>query len=193
MKSHTSTRKLVQFSLLLAIEIILGFTPLGFLKIPPISITFMHIPVIIGSIVMGPLYGSFLGGAFGIISLIQATTSGAAADILFNPAASDNPVASIVMAVLPRIILGLLPALLFSLLRKRIKSLSLAIGICSIVSTVVHSFLVLFALFLFFSAFPLITVLSTILTLNVGLEIAAAAIIVIPVCRALLHYNSTAK
>lgn len=192
MKAHSSTRKLVQFSLLLAIEIILGVTPLGFIMVPPVSITLMHIPVIIGSIVMGPMYGMLLGGSFGIISLLKAIFSAVSPiDLLFNPVASGNPVASVVMSVLPRIILGLLPALLFNLLNKKLKHRTITIGISAIASTVVHTLLVLLFLFLFFSAIPLITVLTTILTLNVGLEILVAAVIAIPVCRALLRLNSS--
>ncbi|MFV0353380.1 MAG: ECF transporter S component [Oscillospiraceae bacterium] len=192
MKAHSSTRKLVQFSLLLAIEIILGVTPLGFIMVPPVSITLMHIPVIIGSIVMGPMYGMLLGGSFGIISLLKAIFSAVSPiDLLFNPIVSGNPVASVVMSVLPRIILGLLPALLFNLLNKKLKHRTITIGISAIASTVVHTLLVLLFLFLFFSAIPLITVLTTILTLNVGLEILVAAVIAIPVCRALLRINSS--
>ena len=41
------TTRLTQLSLLVALLAVLGFTPLGFIMIPPVSITLMHIPVII--------------------------------------------------------------------------------------------------------------------------------------------------
>lgn len=43
------TMRLAQLAMLIAIQAILTFTPLGFIMIPPISITIMHIPVIIGA------------------------------------------------------------------------------------------------------------------------------------------------
>ena len=51
MKKNTLARtmRLAQLAMLIAIQAILTFTPLGFIMIPPISITIMHIPVIIGA------------------------------------------------------------------------------------------------------------------------------------------------
>ena len=47
-RTTNKTRALVQLSLLIALEAVMAFTPLGFIMIPPISITILHIPVIIG-------------------------------------------------------------------------------------------------------------------------------------------------
>ena len=69
------TTRLTQLSLLIALLAVLGFTPLGFIMIPPVSITLMHIPVIIGAILLGPLDGAILGGVFGCISLFKAVTT----------------------------------------------------------------------------------------------------------------------
>ncbi len=51
----------MQLALLTAIELIMAFTPLGYLKIGPVSITFMAIPVAVGAIVLGPISGAFFG------------------------------------------------------------------------------------------------------------------------------------
>ena len=72
-RTTAKTRNLVQLSLLIALEAVMAFTPLGFIMIPPISITILHIPVIIGAILMGPTYGGILGGAFGVLAMIKAT------------------------------------------------------------------------------------------------------------------------
>ena len=64
---------MVQLAFLLAIMVILTFTPLGFIMLPSGAITIMHIPVIIGAVTMGPLYGGILGGSFGLLSMIKAT------------------------------------------------------------------------------------------------------------------------
>ena len=65
------TRRLVQLAILVAIMLILAFTPLGYLKVGAIEITFMTIPVVIGAILLGPPAGAFLGGVFGLTSFIQ--------------------------------------------------------------------------------------------------------------------------
>ena len=130
-KSSGKTRELVQLSLLIALEAVLAFTPLGFIMIPPIAITILHIPVIIGAVLMGPAKGGILGGAFGILSMIKATFFAASpADILFSPFLSGVPVQSLVMCVLPRILLGVLAALLFRLL-KGITKETLAIALAA--------------------------------------------------------------
>lgn len=63
---------MVQMAILIAIMIILAFTPLGYLKFGLIEITLMVIPVAVGAIVLGPLCGAILGGVFGITSLFSA-------------------------------------------------------------------------------------------------------------------------
>ena len=58
-RTGSRVRTLTQFALLVAVELILGFTPLGLIMVPPVAITIMHIPVIICGVVMGPLLGRF--------------------------------------------------------------------------------------------------------------------------------------
>ena len=70
-KATEKTRRLVQMSILIAIMLILAFTPLGYLKVGAIDITFMTIPVVVGAILLGPASGAVLGGVFGLTSFIQ--------------------------------------------------------------------------------------------------------------------------
>ena len=57
---------------LAAISIMLSMTPLGFIPIGPTNATIMHIPVIIGAIVEGPLVGITVGFIFGATSFIKS-------------------------------------------------------------------------------------------------------------------------
>ena len=187
-KSSGKTRELVQLSLLVALEAVLAFTPLGFIMIPPISITIMHIPVIIGAILMGPTKGGILGGAFGLLAMVKATFFAASpADILFSPFLSGAPVQSLVMCVLPRILLGVFAALLFRLFRRLTKE-ALAIGLAAVLATVLHSLMVLGSMWLFFNAMPLRDVFVTIASLNCIVETIAAGVIGVAVCKPLLGY-----
>ena len=187
-KSSGKTRELVQLSLLIALEAVLAFTPLGFIMIPPISITILHIPVIIGAILMGPTKGGVLGGAFGLLAMVKATFFAASpADLLFSPFHSGAPIQSIVMCVLPRILLGVFAALLFRLFRRLTKEV-LAIGLAAILATILHSLMVLGSMWLFFNAMPLRDVFVTIASLNCIAETIAAGILATAVCRPILAY-----
>jgi len=75
------------------LSIALSMTPIGYIPIPflGISATTMHIPVIIGAILGGPVIGTFVGIIFGISSLLRATT----------PFFADPRV-----AILPRLFIG---------------------------------------------------------------------------------------
>ena len=75
-KSHDKTRKLVSAGMLSAISIILGMTPLGIIPIGPLSATTMHLPVIIGAVLEGPVVGLIIGAIFGGFSLYQAASGG---------------------------------------------------------------------------------------------------------------------
>lgn len=189
MKTTLKVRRMVQFSMLLTIELILGFTPIGLIMIPPVAITLLHIPVIICGIVMGPLFGGGLGLVFGLISMLKAVTAAVSPiDLLFNPVASGNALASVVMCLVPRILLGVFSALLFKGFQKLFKKRLLATGFSAVLATVLHTLMVLGCLFLFFDQNFLLLVLGTILTLNGGLEIALAALVALPVSTALLKH-----
>lgn len=183
------TRKLVQLSLLIALEAVMAFTPLGFIMIPPISITILHIPVIIGAILMGPTCGGILGGAFGVLSMIKATFFAASpADLLFSPFLSGAPVQSLVMCIVPRILLGVFAALLYRLFKGLFEKDVPALAVSCILATLLHSLMVLGSMWLFFSAMPLRDVFITIASLNCIVEMLAAGVVGTAVCKPLMAY-----
>lgn len=182
-------RHLTQLSLLIALLAVLALTPLGFIMIPPVAITIMHIPVIIGAVLLGPLDGAILGGAFGVMSMLKATFAAASpVDIMFSPFISGKPLQSLIMCVVPRILLGIIAALVFRAFCKAGKDGAMAMGISAGIAALCHSLLVLGCLWLFFSAMPLREVFLTIATLNGVLELAAAILVTAAVCRPLRKY-----
>ena len=100
---------MVQIALLAAIVIIMAFTPLGYLRMPGLEITFIVVPVAVGAVVLGPLAGAILGGVFGATSFIQCFGMSPFGTALF----SINPVATFVVCVIPRILEGWLSGLIF--------------------------------------------------------------------------------
>ena len=58
----------------------LGYIPLGFM-----NATIIHVPVIIGAIILGPKYGAYLGLVFGVTSLVKATITPGVTSFVFSP------------------------------------------------------------------------------------------------------------
>ena len=72
-KRKKDTRWLASVALMMAVVILLASTPLGMIQLPVVKATTVHIPVILGAILLGPLAGSILGGVFGICSMVSNT------------------------------------------------------------------------------------------------------------------------
>jgi len=108
---NTKVRKIVIAGVMGGLSIILSVTPLGFLPMPTgVSLTTMHIPVIIGAVLEGPVVGVVIGFIFGVFSLLRAAIAPQGpADVWFV-----NPLVSIV----PRLFIGLAAWLIYRALRK---------------------------------------------------------------------------
>ena len=62
MKNRTNTRWLTQLALLVAVLLVMNYTPLGYLQVGPLSMSLLTIPVAIGAMTLGPVAGAILGG-----------------------------------------------------------------------------------------------------------------------------------
>ena len=100
---NTQRQRIIQMTtlaLLIALIGLMTFTPnFGYIQTGLFSITTIHIPVIIGSAILGPLGGLVLGLTWGITSYLYALTLGTIEAMIFL-----NPMVSIV----PRILVGLI-------------------------------------------------------------------------------------
>jgi uncharacterized membrane protein len=93
------TRKIVITGVLGAISALLGWTHWGFIPwFAGTSLTILHVPVIIGAVLEGPVVGAAIGLIFGLFSMLQAAIapSGPGDTIFTNP----------LVAVLPRLFIG---------------------------------------------------------------------------------------
>ena len=89
-KSKKDTRWMVSVALMAAIVILLANTPLGLIQLPIIKATTVHIPVIIGAVLLGPSAGAILGGVFGICSMISNTTAPTLLSFAFSPFLAED-------------------------------------------------------------------------------------------------------
>ena len=128
---HTQTRaqrtrqvqSLAILAMFTAIIFLLTFTPLGLIDLPVIKATVLHVPVIIGSILLGPKKGAFLGGMFGLASLLKNTLVPGLSSFVFTPLIPapgldrGSPWALFICFV-PRILVGVTPWLVYALFRR---------------------------------------------------------------------------
>ncbi|MBO7710471.1 MAG: ECF transporter S component [Lachnospiraceae bacterium] len=99
MNTTKDTRYMVTLALMAAIVILLANTPLGMIQLPVIKATTVHIPVIIGAVLLGPAAGAFLGGVFGICSMISNTQAPTLLSFAFSPFLSTTGFAGVVKAL----------------------------------------------------------------------------------------------
>ena len=98
-KVKKDTRWLTSVALMAAVVILLANTPLGMIQLPIIKATTVHIPVILGAILLGPMAGAILGAVFGVCSLISNTVTPTLLSFAFSPFMSMTGISGAVKAV----------------------------------------------------------------------------------------------
>ncbi len=141
------TFRLAFLGLLTAIMFIMAFTPLGYLKTPVLSITFMTVPVIIAAVLLSPVDSAIVGGIFGLTSFIQAV-SGASA--LTGALFQLNPWLTAILCFVPRILEGWLGGLVFRALRKIDKTKLISYAVTSLAVPLMNTLFFMSTLFLLF-------------------------------------------
>ncbi|MEG0372223.1 MAG: ECF transporter S component [Clostridium sp.] len=139
-KNNFTVRKMVIAAMFSSISIFLGITRLGFINIPPVSATIMHIPVIIAAIIEGPIVGAIVGFIFGVFSMYQAITTPTITSFIFL-----NPI----IAILPRVLIGFTSYYAYAFLSKGYNRLGISMG--AIIGTASNTFLVLSITYLFYA------------------------------------------
>lgn len=144
--SKKDTRWMVSVALMAAIVILLANTPLGMIQLPVIKATTVHIPVIIGAILLGPAAGAILGGVFGICSMISNTTAPNLLSFAFSPfLAGDLPgiLKALWISTGCRILIGVIAGWLWIGLKKVKMNTWLALPITGFVGSMVNTVFVL--------------------------------------------------
>lgn len=143
-----STGDLVKLSLFSSIIFVLGSTPFGFIPIGAFKIVTIHIPVIIGSIILGARKGAILGFIFGLTSFIMSSLQPTTMSYFFTPFLSGN-LLSLVVCFVPRILVGVLPAIIFNFCRKFI-NLNVSLILTGLLGSLVNTFFVITFICVFF-------------------------------------------
>ena len=154
----------------------------------PIQPTLVHIPVIIGSIVLGWRKGAFLGFVMGLISFLNSTLAPIPTSFLFSPFVPHGNIWSLFIAFIPRIIVGILPFFIFHLIKNRWGA-----GIAGFAGSAINTILVLSSAFIFFNDqlnMTFKTLVATIITTNSIVEAVTATILCTSLVPILLKFRN---
>lgn len=137
-KNHSTQKTLIlaQVGVLSALITVMTFIPyLGYISYGGLSITLLHIPVIIGAVVLGPKIGALLGGVWGITCIMKAVLAPPTPleGIIFR-----NPI----IALIPRILVGLVAGGIFALIAGSINKKTLSEKTVKILSALTNTLLV---------------------------------------------------
>ena len=138
MEKKINVRYLTELSLLTAIVLIMAYTPLGYLKTPwGVEITFIVIPVAVGSLILGPKAGAFLGLVFGLTSFAQCFGASPLGAVLLQ----ENPLGTFFCCVVNRVIVGAAPGLLYLLFKRVSRLRDFGLALCCFLTPALNTVL----------------------------------------------------
>lgn len=189
------TYQIAILGMLTAIVLIQNFVPVvGYIPIPPINPTIIHITVIIAALTLGYKNGMILGLVWGVACIIRAfTTPTSPLDILFF----TNPI----IAIIPRILVGFVAGYVYQLLKKTKLLDSISMIISAILASLTNTIFVLLFIYLFYrveyASFlnvdqgKLIGIMGIVIVTSGVAEAVAAGIIAPIVAKALKQFVPT--
>ena len=201
---NEKTRRIVVTALLVAICLLLGLTPIGYIPIGAIEITLLCIPVIIGTVTEGLGVGLILGFFFGLTSFLQIFIKPTPfSQFLFTLSAWKT----VVIIFAPRMIVPVITWLSFKALAGKTRTRQrVATGIAAFAGSITNTVLFLGGMYLIFlpevdqmaQAFGtspnlLLGVIAGIGALNGLPEAAAAVLLCVPIIWALQRLTKTGK
>lgn len=149
------TRWMVSVALMAAIVIVLANTPLGMIQLPIIKATTVHIPVIIGAILLGPSAGAILGAVFGICSLISNTMAPTLLSFAFSPFMSTSGIPGAIKAIWIsvgcRMLIGIAAGWLWTALEKLKVNQLVALPVAGFVGSMVNTITVMGSIYFLFA------------------------------------------
>lgn len=136
--------------MLICLELLFAITPLGYIPVGGIRATTMHLPVILAAVLFGYRCGALLGLVFGITSILINTFQPTPFSFIFSPFYSLGAVTgglpSLLIALLPRIMIGVNAAFVF----KHCKNQTAGLALSGVIGSFTSTILVLLGIYIFF-------------------------------------------
>ena len=201
------TRYMATLAMLCGLLLVMGMTGIGFIPLPVIKATTMHIPVILGAILLGPGAGATLGAVFGLCSIWANTTTPGLLSFAFSPFMSTDGLIgaakSLWIALGCRILFGLIAGVIWKIVKKIAKQDYVALPVTAVISTLCHTILVMGSIYLLLAqqyAEAKNVAISAVFGLVMGTvtasgipEAIVAAILVTVIGKALIHLLARMK
>lgn len=201
------TRYMATLAMLCAVLLVMGITGIGFIPLPVIKATTMHIPVILGAVLLGPGAGAALGAVFGLCSIWVNTTTPGLLSFAFSPFMSTEGLSGVVksiwIALGCRILFGLVAGWLWNLIKKLGAKDYIALPVTAVISTLCHTIFVMGSIYLLLAqqyAAAKNVAIGAVFGLIMGTvtasgipEAIAAAILVTVIGKSLLHLMARIK
>ena len=192
---------MAMLAMLCGVLLVMGATGIGFIPLPVIKATTMHIPVILGAILLGPSAGAVLGAVFGLCSIWVNTTSPGLLAFAFSPFMTNEGLVGVLkslwIALGCRILFGLIAGWLWRLTQCWVKKDYISLPITAAVATICHTLLVMGSIYVLLAqqyAAAKNVAITAVFGLIMGTvtaagipEAIAAAVLVTVVGKALLH------
>lgn len=109
-----TTKQFVEMALLVAVILLLAFTPFGYIRTLGLEITLIVVPVTVGAVTLGPAAGAVLGAVFGMTSFIQCFGMSPLGGVLLG----INPFYTFIVCVVSRVLMGFLTGLFYQGMKK---------------------------------------------------------------------------
>lgn len=151
-RKKMDTRYMATLAMFCGILLVMGATGIGFIPLPVIKATTMHIPVILGAVLLGPAAGAVLGGVFGLCSIWANTTSPGLLAFAFSPFMTTEGLPGVLkslwIALGCRILLGVIAGWLWKGMKRVLKQDYLALPVTAAIATISHTILVMGSIYL---------------------------------------------
>ena len=206
-RKKMDTRYMATLAMFCGILLVMGATGIGFIPLPVIKATTMHIPVILGAILVGPAAGAVLGGVFGLCSIWANTTSPGLLAFAFSPFMTTEGLPGVLkslwIALGCRILLGVIAGWLWKGMKRVLKQDYLALPVTAAIATISHTILVMGSIYLLLAqqyAQAKNVAITAVFGLVMGTVTASgipeaiiAAVLVTVIGKALLHLMARTK
>lgn len=197
------TRWMAGVAMFVALQLVLQLTGIGLIPLPLIKATTLHIPVILGAVVLGPLAGAILGGVFGVCSIWTNTVAPSGLSFAFSPvlaaetAGAAGAIKAVWIAFGCRVLIGVVAGWLWIALKKARVNDFIALPVAGVAGALTNTVLVMGSIYFLlrpeYAALKNVA-MEAVLGLVMGVvgtsgvaEAIAAAILVTAVGKALLH------
>ena len=201
------THYMATLAMLCGVLLVMGMTGIGFIPLPVIKATTMHIPVVLGAVLLGPGAGAVLGCVFGFCSVWANTMTPGLLSFAFSPFMTTDGLAGVLkslwIAVGCRVLFGVLAGVLWKFCKKIFGKDHLALPVTAFISSILHTLLVMGSIYFLLAeqyAQAKSVAIGAVFGLIMGTVTASgipeaiiAAVLVTVVGKSLLHFIARVK